>query len=59
VRAVSLRAEELTAAERVTRQLTLDPADDTSRRVEAVIDQARARFGSSVIRPAAFLDDVA
>ncbi|MFE6885576.1 hypothetical protein [Streptomyces sp. NPDC057702] len=52
VRAVALRAEDLTAAERASRQLTFDPADDRARRIEAVTDRARARFGARAARPA-------
>ncbi len=52
VRAVALRAEGLTAAERAARQLTFDPSDDKARRIEAVTDQARARFGARAARPA-------
>ncbi|WP_079127471.1 DNA polymerase Y family protein [Streptomyces sp. TP-A0874] len=56
VRALSLRAEELTDAERAVHQLSFDPADDKSRRIEAAADRARARFGFSAVRPAAALD---
>ncbi|MGQ4513918.1 DinB/UmuC family translesion DNA polymerase [Streptomyces sp. DW26H14] len=53
VRAFSLRAEALVAADRVTRQLTFDPADDRSRRLEETADRVRARFGPSAIGPGA------
>lgn len=53
VRAVFLRAEELTTAELATRQLSFDPADDKARRIEAVADRARARFGHGMVQPAA------
>lgn len=56
VRAVALRAEDLTPAEHAARQLTFDAADDKSRRIEAVTDRARARFGAAAARPAAALD---
>ncbi|MEU3960839.1 hypothetical protein AB0F42_13585 [Streptomyces buecherae] len=52
VRAVALRAEDLTAVERASRQLTFDPSDDKARRIEAVTDRARARFGARAARPA-------
>ncbi|MGW6857927.1 DNA polymerase Y family protein [Streptomyces xanthophaeus] len=49
VRALSLRAEDLTAAERAARQLSFDPEDEKARRLEAVTDRVRARFGAHVI----------
>ncbi|MFG2982626.1 hypothetical protein ACGFYQ_15425 [Streptomyces sp. NPDC048258] len=49
VRALSLRAEDLTPAERATRQLSLDPEDEKARRLEAVTDRVRARFGPHAI----------
>nr|WP_324605348.1 hypothetical protein [Streptomyces sp. NRRL F-2664] len=49
VRALSLRAEELIPAERAVRQLSLDPEDDKARRLEAVTDLVRTRFGAHVI----------
>ncbi|MFJ3928116.1 hypothetical protein [Streptomyces sp. NPDC090022] len=49
VRAVSLRAEDLTPAERASRQLSLDPEDDRARRLEAVTDRIRGRFGPAAI----------
>ncbi|KAF4406228.1 DNA polymerase Y family protein [Streptomyces lycii] len=52
VRAVALRAEDLTDAASAAHQLTFDPADEKSRRVEAVTDRARARFGAAAVRPA-------
>ncbi|MCK8681398.1 DNA polymerase Y family protein [Streptomyces lichenis] len=51
VRALSLRAEGLTPAANAAHQLSLDPADDKVRRLEAVADRARARFGEGVIGP--------
>ena len=56
VRAVSLRAEDLTPAERAARQLTFDPADDKARRAEEVADRARLRFGAAAAHPAALFD---
>ncbi|WP_254885883.1 helix-hairpin-helix domain-containing protein [Streptomyces sp. NA02950] len=56
VRAVSLRVEGLMDAELAAHQLTFDPADEKSRRLEAAADRARARFGASAVRPAGFLD---
>ncbi|MFB7465669.1 hypothetical protein ACFCZ1_19600 [Streptomyces sp. NPDC056224] len=49
VRALSLRAEDLTPAERAARQLSLDPEDEKARRLEAVTDRVRARFGPHAI----------
>ncbi|MCX4694175.1 hypothetical protein [Streptomyces sp. NBC_01408] len=49
VRALSLRAEDLTAAERAARQLSFDPEDEKARRLEAVTDRVRARFGPHAI----------
>ncbi|MEU9374956.1 hypothetical protein AB0D94_14445 [Streptomyces sp. NPDC048255] len=49
VRALSLRAEDLTAAERAARQLSFDPEDEKARRLEAVTDRVRARFGPQAI----------
>ncbi|MFD4119241.1 hypothetical protein ACFWSJ_38095 [Streptomyces niveus] len=51
VRGLSLRAEGLAPAERATRQLTFDPVDDRARRIEAVADRARARFGPRAVVP--------
>ncbi|MEU3913498.1 hypothetical protein [Streptomyces sp. NPDC029721] len=47
-----LRAEDLTAAEAVTRQLSLDPVREARLTVEAAIDRANARFGPGTVRPA-------
>ncbi|MFE9932735.1 hypothetical protein [Streptomyces sp. NPDC005533] len=49
VRALSLRAEGLTSAERAVRQLSFDPEDEKARRLEAVTDRVRARFGPQAI----------
>ncbi|MET3988109.1 hypothetical protein [Streptomyces sp. PvR034] len=49
VRSLSLRAEELTPADRAARQLTFDPEDEKARRLEAVTDRIRARFGPAAI----------
>ncbi|MCG0290249.1 helix-hairpin-helix domain-containing protein [Streptomyces sp. PSAA01] len=56
VRSVALRVEGLMDAELASHQLTFDPADEKSRRLEAAADRARARFGISAVRPAGFLD---
>ncbi|WP_391858578.1 DNA polymerase Y family protein [Streptomyces rugosispiralis] len=56
VRSVALRVEGLTDAGLASHQLTFDPADEKSRRLEAAADRARARFGVSAVRPAGFLD---
>ncbi|MFK8908079.1 hypothetical protein [Streptomyces sp. YS-3] len=53
VRSVSLRAEGLVPARQASRQLTFDPVDDRARRIEAVADRARARFGPAAIMPGA------
>ncbi|MEU3727764.1 hypothetical protein, partial [Streptomyces sp. NPDC031705] len=47
-----LRAEDLTDAEGVSRQLTLDPVRESRLTVEAAIDRANARFGPGTVRPA-------
>ncbi|MFD3548316.1 hypothetical protein ACFWUW_22405 [Streptomyces sp. NPDC058655] len=49
VRALSLRAEDLTPSERAAQQLSLDPEDEKARRLEAVTDRVRARFGPHAI----------
>ena len=56
VRAVHLRAEELTPAELATRQLSLDPVEDKARRAEEAADRARRRFGAAAAHPAALFD---
>ncbi|MFF0000931.1 DNA polymerase Y family protein [Streptomyces avermitilis] len=53
VRSIALRADALRPADRATRQLTLDSADDKPLAIEAVADRARARYGHSVLYPAA------
>jgi DNA polymerase-4 len=52
VRAIALRAHGLSPAEDAHHQLTLDPADDTARQIEAAADRARARFGPAAVTPA-------
>ncbi len=59
VRAVALRAEGLIPAELASRQLAFDPADDRARRIEAVADRARAKFGPKAVRPATLSDSAA
>ncbi|MEV8535017.1 hypothetical protein [Streptomyces sp. NPDC051211] len=49
VRALALRAEGLTPAERAAHQLSFDPEDDKARRIEAVADRLRARFGPAAV----------
>ncbi|MEU6865962.1 hypothetical protein ABZ924_22365 [Streptomyces sp. NPDC046876] len=49
VRALSLRVEGLTPAERAAHQLSFDPQDEKARRLEAVTDRVRARFGPQAI----------
>ncbi|GAA2512238.1 DNA polymerase Y family protein [Streptomyces gobitricini] len=51
VRGIGLRAEGLAPAEKAAHQLSLDPADDKARRLEAVADKARARFGPGAVVP--------
>ncbi|MFI2434006.1 DNA polymerase thumb domain-containing protein [Streptomyces sp. NPDC018693] len=51
VRAIALRAEGLTPADRASHQLTFDPVDEKVRRVEEVADRARARFGPRAVIP--------
>ncbi|GAA2981202.1 DNA polymerase Y family protein [Streptomyces fulvorobeus] len=51
VRGISLRAEGLYEAERAARQLTFDPVDERARRIEAVSDRLRARFGPQAVKP--------
>lgn len=51
VRGISLRAEGLGPAEHAAHQLMFDPVDDRARRIEAVADRARAKFGPGAIVP--------
>ncbi|MEU5217969.1 hypothetical protein AB0G79_17465 [Streptomyces sp. NPDC020807] len=53
VRGIALRAEGLTGAEGSAHQLSFDPADEKARRIEAVADRARARFGPRAVVPGA------
>lgn len=48
VRAIALRAERLRPAEHGAQQLTFDPRDDKLRRIEDVLDRARARYGPHI-----------
>ena len=59
VRALALRAEDLTDAAHATHQLSLDPRDEKARRAEAAADRARARFGHHAAGPAGTLHDAA
>jgi DNA polymerase-4 len=52
VRAFTLKAHGIRPAEAVTQQITFDPIDERLRRVEAVADRARKRFGPGSIGPA-------
>ncbi|GGU02046.1 hypothetical protein GCM10010289_23340 [Streptomyces violascens] len=56
VRGISLRAEGLVPAELAAHQLTFDPEDERARRIEAVADRARARFGPRAIVPGTLSD---
>ncbi|WP_327276048.1 hypothetical protein OG609_32285 [Streptomyces sp. NBC_01224] len=51
VRGIALRAEGLTEAERAAHQLSFDPVDERARRIEAVADRLRARFGPRAVMP--------
>ncbi|MFF2730397.1 hypothetical protein ACFVS9_21190 [Streptomyces sp. NPDC058008] len=51
VRGIGLRAEGLHDAERAARQLSFDPVDERARRIEAVSDRLRARFGPQAVKP--------
>ncbi|MFF9844386.1 hypothetical protein [Streptomyces sp. NPDC013740] len=51
VRGIALRAEGLGPAEAAAHQLTFDPADDKARRIEAVADRARAKYGPRAVLP--------
>ncbi|MFJ5817484.1 DNA polymerase thumb domain-containing protein [Streptomyces sp. NPDC093108] len=53
VRGLALRADDLLDAEQATRQLLFAPDDDKARRIEAVADTARNKFGPEAIKPAA------
>ncbi|MCX0243043.1 DNA polymerase Y family protein [Streptomyces drozdowiczii] len=51
VRGIGLRAEGLGEAERAARQLSFDPVDERARRIEAVADRLRERFGPRAVMP--------
>ncbi|WP_129309933.1 hypothetical protein [Streptomyces sp. L2] len=51
VHALALRAEGLTPADQASRQLTFDPVDEKTRRIEEVADRARAKFGPRAVMP--------
>ncbi|GAA2080754.1 hypothetical protein GCM10009801_39210 [Streptomyces albiaxialis] len=59
VRAVALRAEDLTAAELAARQLSFDPREDRARRAEEAADRARVRFGAMAAYPAGAVGAIA
>ncbi|GAA1361505.1 DNA polymerase Y family protein [Streptomyces beijiangensis] len=59
VRTLTLRAEDLTAAELTSRQMLFDPDDEKARRIETVLDRARDLYGSETVRPAAAMPHVA
>ncbi|MFB6832613.1 DNA polymerase Y family protein [Streptomyces hydrogenans] len=48
VRALALRAERLRPDDTAAHQLTLDDRDDKLHRLEAALDQARARYGNNI-----------
>jgi len=58
VRAIALRVHGLSPSEHAHHQLTLDPADDKARRIEAAADRARARFGLAAVKPAALIREL-
>jgi len=58
VRAIALRVHGLSPSEHAHHQLTLDPADDKARRIEAATDRARARFGLAAVKPAALIREL-
>ncbi|MFF2008685.1 hypothetical protein ACFVWY_06360 [Streptomyces sp. NPDC058195] len=51
VRGIGLRAEGLTDRQKATLQLSFDPADERARRIEAVADRLRARYGPRAVMP--------
>ncbi|MET9379037.1 hypothetical protein ABZX98_33705 [Streptomyces sp. NPDC002992] len=51
VRGIALRAEGLAPAEGAAHQLAFDPTDEKARRLEAVADRAREKFGPGAIVP--------
>ncbi|THA67683.1 hypothetical protein E6P78_15320 [Streptomyces sp. A0958] len=51
VRGIGLRAEGLGEAGRAAHQLTFDPVDERARRIEAVADRLRERFGPRAVMP--------
>ncbi|MDN3263895.1 hypothetical protein QWJ26_29615 [Streptomyces sp. CSDS2] len=53
VRALALRAEDLTSADQAAHQLTFDPVDEKVRRLEQTADRARAKFGPRAAFPGA------
>ncbi|MEU9759479.1 hypothetical protein [Streptomyces sp. NPDC047985] len=57
VRGIALRAEGLTDAERAAHQLSLDPADERARRIEAVADRLRDKYGPRAVMPGRLADD--
>jgi DNA polymerase-4 len=56
VRALTLRADNLTDAAHAPRQLSLDPATERRRRAEAAADRVRRRFGPRAAHPAGLID---
>ncbi|MEV4942562.1 hypothetical protein AB0L09_33080 [Streptomyces zaomyceticus] len=51
VRGIALRAEGLTGTEGASYQISVDPTDEKARRIEAVADKARAKFGPRAVLP--------
>ncbi|MFI0941851.1 DNA polymerase thumb domain-containing protein [Streptomyces sp. NPDC021020] len=52
VRSLALRADRLAPREAAHRQLSMDPAEDRARALEAAADRARHRFGPTAVLPA-------
>jgi len=57
VRGIALRAEGLTDGEQATHQLSLDPADERARRIEAVADRLRGKYGPRAVMPGSLASD--
>ncbi|MER6502700.1 hypothetical protein ABT218_25820 [Streptomyces sp. NPDC001455] len=56
VRGIALRAEGLMDAERAAHQLSFDPADERARRIEAVADRLRDKYGPRAVMPGRLAD---
>ena len=56
LRLVGVRAENLVASGKVTRQLTMGERESGWREADRAVDRASARFGSGSVRPATLVD---